>query len=532
MWVVLITPSCSHFSSGDSGQNDQDMSSGEANGRQQLAEGDASTGPAEYQPIPNPVRRLGDAMKEIRRRFQEIAEPTAGDEGDDQVKDAKPQDDAQLEYLQDDEDSNDLQALGPAGPEEATKLRDLRISDDQPGGAPPVEDIEMGEEPSPAEPSQYQKWTGPDTKDSDHLDIEQAVTEDKVRGEANLNVVDEDVEDSSLQPSQIERSTEAQQELDAQVELELRQWVAEGQPAEDAEAIWRRYELLTQDLSSHLCEQLRLILEPTLATRLKGDYRTGKRLNMKKIIPYIASEFTKDKIWLRRTRPSQREYQVLIALDDSKSMAESHSIHLAYETLALVTKALSRLEVGDVGVVKFGKTVDVLHGFDQGTPFSDAVGAKAIQAFHFDQTATDVFALLETSIRVLSNAREQRASSSSSSAGELWQLEIIISDGICQDHERLRTLLRRAQDQRIMIVFVIVDSLRRQQGATTGGKENSILSMNQVSYKNINGRMELQMERYLDTFPFEYYVVLRSVEALPDVLAGTLKQFFERVSGD
>ena len=115
-------------------------------------------------------------------------------------------------------------------------------------------------------------------------------------------------------------------EDDAQqaVELALRQWQAEGHPEQGAEEMWRKYEALTHDLSYALCEQLRLILEPTMATRLKGDYRTGKRLNMKKIIPYIASEFTKDKIWLRRTRPSQREYQVLIALDDSRSMAESH----------------------------------------------------------------------------------------------------------------------------------------------------------------------------------------------------------------
>lgn len=32
-----------------------------------------------------------------------------------------------------------------------------------------------------------------------------------------------------------------------------------------------------------LCEQLRLILEPTKCTRLKGDYRSGRRINMKKV---------------------------------------------------------------------------------------------------------------------------------------------------------------------------------------------------------------------------------------------------------
>ena len=57
----------------------------------------------------------------------------------------------------------------------------------------------------------------------------------------------------------------------------------------------------------------------------RGDYRTGKRLNMRKVIPYIASQFRKDKIWLRRTKPSKRQYQVMVAVDDSSSMADNHS---------------------------------------------------------------------------------------------------------------------------------------------------------------------------------------------------------------
>ena len=44
---------------------------------------------------------------------------------------------------------------------------------------------------------------------------------------------------------------------------------------------------------------------------------------MKKLIPYIASNFRKDKIWLRRTEPEKRIYQILLALDDSLSMSEN-----------------------------------------------------------------------------------------------------------------------------------------------------------------------------------------------------------------
>ena len=63
----------------------------------------------------------------------------------------------------------------------------------------------------------------------------------------------------------------------------------------------------------------------------RGDYRTGKRLNMRRIIPYIASYFQNDRIWLRRMKPSKRDYQVLVAVDDSASMNENECIQVCVE---------------------------------------------------------------------------------------------------------------------------------------------------------------------------------------------------------
>ena len=47
----------------------------------------------------------------------------------------------------------------------------------------------------------------------------------------------------------------------------------------------------TSDLTQNLTEQLRLILEATKATRFKGDFKSGKRINMRKVIPFIASNY-------------------------------------------------------------------------------------------------------------------------------------------------------------------------------------------------------------------------------------------------
>ncbi|KAI0754666.1 midasin [Daedaleopsis nitida] len=461
-------------------------------------------------PQQNPLRSLGDALREISQRIDDIMEASDAPLNiDERMDTALP---SQLEYIHPcyDTDKDEMQALGPAQQEDVVKLNDLQFLDDEleaVNDAPPVE-------------RPLDTFPGRTPQDALHAEGVRSQQEGSSTVDPGWLVSS----DRSI-PS-------AETKLDAQeeIELALRQWQAAGQPEGGAADLWRKYESLTHDLSYSLCEQLRLILEPTLATRLKGDYRTGKRLNMKKIIPYIASEFTKDKIWLRRTRPSQREYQVLIALDDSRSMAESHSVHLALQTLALVSKALGKLEVGDIAVVKFGEAVDVLHGFDGG-PFTDLAGTRVMRAFRFDQKATQVLSLINTSLKLLEQAKERRLVSSSSTA-DLWQLEIIISDGICQDHDRLRTVLRRAEEQQVMVVFIILDSLHSNKATpgADGQKENSILSMNQVAYKMVDGRMDLKVERYLDSFPFEYYVILRDVEALPDVLSGTLKQFFERIA--
>jgi midasin len=38
------------------------------------------------------------------------------------------------------------------------------------------------------------------------------------------------------------------------------------------------------------------------------------------------------------------------------------------------------------------------------------------------------------------------------------------------------------------------------------------------------------MTPYLEGFPFSYYVILRSVENLPEVLSDTLRQYFEMLA--
>jgi len=301
------------------------------------------------------------------------------------------------------------------------------------------------------------------------------------------------------------------EELREELEKRMVEWRANKEDMDKAHQLWKDYELLTFDLSMELCEQLRLILEPTLATKLKGDYRNGKRLNMKKIIPYIASQFKKDKIWLRRTKPSKRQYQIMLSVDDSKSMSESHSVQLTFEALAMISKALTQLEAGELAVVRFGETVNLVHPFEN--PFNDESGAQAIRQFTFEQQSTDIQQLMTSTLGILEEARERGSSHNES----LWQLQIILSDGICENHEQIKSLVHTAMEKQIMVVFVVIDT--KQQ----------ILGMNNVIKQPGKG---FKLERYISTFPFDNYVILSDINQLPEILSETLRQYFMMVQHD
>ena len=477
-------------------------------------------------PRPNPVQSLGDSLEQFRRDVASIHE--ARDNAAPGADGGLPEG-GDVEHVAHDDDAEG-QALGAADEQQARAMKQLSM-DDAPGetrGEEMADDAAL-----------------PDADGADAMDNgADAAAGDVARGARDTGAAhgaltgaevrhgardgDGDVPaDEHVEPM----AADERERADAEVAAALETFRASEADVARAADLWRKYAALTTDLAFALCEQLRLILVPTLATRLSGDYRTGKRLNMRKIIPFIASDFAKDKIWLRRTKPSAREYQVLLAIDDSRSMAESRNIHLAYETLALVAGALTRLEVGDIGICRFGSDVEMLHDFGCAT-FTDHHGGQILSHLRFQQTSTNMHALLQRSIDVLRAAREARASAS---AAELWQLEIIISDGVCQDHERLRAMVRRAAEERIMLVFVVVDAgaddgVQAPASGSAPPPRSSILTMNQVHYHtDAAGKLQLDMSRYIDTFPFDYYVIVRDVQSLPGVLATTLRQWAERI---
>lgn len=55
--------------------------------------------------------------------------------------------------------------------------------------------------------------------------------------------------------------------------------------------------------------------------------------------------------------------------------------------------------------------------------------------------------LCNQSLQIFEDAR-------SSSQSDLWQLQIILSDGVCEDHETILRMVRKAREEKIMMVLL------------------------------------------------------------------------------
>ncbi|KYN05743.1 Midasin [Cyphomyrmex costatus] len=340
------------------------------------------------------------------------------------------------------------------------------------------------------------------TETTVELEGETAETMKVERGnESTFHTMEWNIEENDLSSDHVERKR-------FEMERMLGEWT-QVPSTEEATAAWNCLCSVTDAAARDLSEKLRLVLEPTQASRLKGDYKTGKRINMRKIIPYIASQFRKDKIWLRRTKPSKRDYQIVLALDDSSSMADNHSKELAFESLSLISKAMTYLEVGQLSVLSFGEQVKVLHPLEEA--FTEQSGSRLIQEMKFDQKKTMIGQLVDFTVDMF----ESQCASSDNA-----KLLVVLSDGrgiFSEGKEKVNCAVRRARLVDIFLVFIIVDNPINK---------DSILDIRMPVFEK--GKL-LGIRSYMDNFPFPFYMILRDINTLPGVLSDALRQWFEVV---
>nr|CAD2168896.1 unnamed protein product [Meloidogyne enterolobii] len=278
---------------------------------------------------------------------------------------------------------------------------------------------------------------------------------------------------------------------------------------EDIRQLQLKWALISESvtsLASELAESLRSIIEPTVASKLQGDYRTGKRLNMRRLIAYIASDYRKDQIWMRRTKCAKRNYQVCIAVDNSQSMKHNHFTEITCNALCLIERALRQLEIGQLSICSFGSNVHMLSDFQ--SVEDPSLGLHILQTFKFNQQRTDISQLLESSITLFKSGRE-------CSMQIPEQMLIILGDGrdvLANGIADIKKHLEHLEHDRVTVLFLIMDIA-----------EQSITEVRIADFADGG----CSFRPYMECFPFPLYALVRSANSLPSTIAEAIHQWFE-----
>ena len=90
-------------------------------------------------------------------------------------------------------------------------------------------------------------------------------------------------------------------------------------------------------------------------------------------------------VYNRRKSGLRTHAQVVVAIDDSRSMGENCCGSFALEAVTLICRAMARLEVGEMGVVSYGGSNSILPLHPLEKPFTDADGPGIMAQMKFSQ---------------------------------------------------------------------------------------------------------------------------------------------------
>ena len=199
---------------------------------------------------------------------------------------------------------------------------------------------------------------------------------------------------------------------------------------------------------------------------------------------------------------------MLLAVDDSESMLKSGAGEMALNAMATVAVGMNQLEIGELGVASFGDDMKLVHPFHM--PFTSESGVNVVRNFRFQQQRTRIAMCIESAMAALEESGDRSS----------VQLVFLISDGRIERDSRsaLKRLIREMVERNILLAMIVVEG--------KGKKKESILNMKEVTFQ----KGKPVVKRFIDDYPFPYYIILDDVASLPEVLGDALKQWFEMLT--
>lgn len=134
------------------------------------------------------------------------------------------------------------------------------------------------------------------------------------------------------------REAEREEEKDVVKRAAFKKSVQETDPV----AYYKEIKHIT---SPELTKQLSVVLEENERGAYEGDYTSGRRLNMKRIVSYVASDGQKNRIWMRKTKKQGREYLIRIFVDNSGSIKNNGLVAPLVRSMSVLCNSLDLLGI-------------------------------------------------------------------------------------------------------------------------------------------------------------------------------------------
>lgn len=127
---------------------------------------------------------------------------------------------------------------------------------------------------------------------------------------------------------------------------------------------------------------IKSVIETNKNSKYKGCYKSGKKLSIKALVKYIASNYTKDRIWMRRSK-NKYNYKFNLYVDNSKSMLDYDLVDMLSSVINILKVLFNHLGI-EFKIFKFGsKTEEVdpseienVFTFDENSTNMDFISAE------------------------------------------------------------------------------------------------------------------------------------------------------------
>ncbi|MBM3774604.1 MAG: VWA domain-containing protein, partial [Acidobacteria bacterium] len=167
----------------------------------------------------------------------------------------------------------------------------------------------------------------------------------------------------------------------------LKQKAETEQKVENLKTPYEKYYSQLAPLTDEMAGELKNILEENADMKFIGDFRSGRKLNMRRAMQSSAkferTGMYDDEIWLRRSDPSKRTYDFVFIVDESGSMMDDTKWDNALKGLIMSAEALEQLKI-EFSVIGFSDQPAIHKEFKDkyDEPFRDQMLAQIQRANH------------------------------------------------------------------------------------------------------------------------------------------------------